>query len=126
MAMTPMQIDPQSATDPRVAEVIQQARNLLSQLNAARQSSEVRQCETGRIDPMKSVTGRSSLDIAIDRTESLIDEMQMLTSINPGVRDHVSIETDSSAFSIVLRRERSSRNARDARLPASSTLALVR
>lgn len=66
---TPLQLD-----------VVMQASELLEQLCAARQSTEQRLAEAGRIDPLKKVTGRSSLDNAIERTERLLQEMQALSS----------------------------------------------
>lgn len=63
---------------PRVHEVLDRAHALLQQLRAARRTTEQRLSEAGRADPLKTVTGRSSLDNAIDCTEQLICEMHAI------------------------------------------------
>ena len=104
MTMMPMQRVSQARTDQRVTEVMRQATHLLSQLNAARQSTELRLSETGRVDPIKSVTGRSSLENAIDRTESLIDEMRTLASEPLAAHERIpAIETSAEACRAMLR-----------------------
>jgi hypothetical protein len=60
-------------------DVVMQAAELLEQLCAARRLTEQRLAEAGRFDPIKKVTGRSSLDIAIERTEKLLEEMRALS-----------------------------------------------
>lgn len=61
-------------------DVVMQAAELLEQLCAARQLTEQRLAEAGRFDPIKKITGRSSLDIAIERTEKLLEEMRALSA----------------------------------------------
>lgn len=61
------------------SDVVTQATELLEQLCAARKATEQRLAEAGRFDPMKKITGRSSLDNAIERTEKLLEEMRSLS-----------------------------------------------
>lgn len=102
MATTPIQdgspnVNGIATTPP--ADVEMQARELLEQLCAARQLTEQRLAEAGRFDPIKKVTGRSSLDIAIERTERLLEEMRELTTngVSSGDRSHCMVEIDQDA-----------------------------
>lgn len=55
-----------------------EADRLLQRLLATRRMSEERYAEAGRRDPMKSVTGRSCLDEAVEDTRRMIQEMDAL------------------------------------------------
>jgi len=74
---------------PAVQDVLRRAQSLLAQLHAARRCTEQRLSETGRADPIKTVTGRSSLDNAIDRTEQLIDELRDMNQQDEPTRSEV-------------------------------------
>ena len=62
----------------------QQANELLKRLLADRDQSEQRHAETGKRDPMKSVTGRSALDNAILATRDLILRLDELVAQSNG------------------------------------------
>ena len=53
----------------------QQVRDLLNQLLDHREQSEARFAEIGQVDPIKSVTGRSAMDNAIDLTRQLLQDL---------------------------------------------------
>jgi hypothetical protein len=64
-----------------VTETIQvrnDARDLLGRLLIERDRMELRMAEAGRHDPLKSITGRSSLDNAIESTRQMIRHMEDL------------------------------------------------
>ena len=73
----PLQVKPSLGDVPRkagesVALIRQHASTLLDELRAAQAASDQRLADVGRVDPMKSVTGQSALDRAIEETERLI------------------------------------------------------
>lgn len=51
---------------------------LLERLRESREVTEARLEETGRRDPMRTVTGRSAIEDAIQRTRSMIQHMDEL------------------------------------------------
>lgn len=54
------------------------AADLLGRLLAERERMELRLAESGRADPLKSITGRSALDNAIAATREMIRNMDDL------------------------------------------------
>ena len=56
----------------------QQAGDLLTRLTAECEQSERRQSETGKRDPMKFITGRTSLDSAVASVREMICNMDTL------------------------------------------------
>ena len=56
----------------------QQASNLLLRLIDSRSTIEQRITDSGRRDPVKSITGRSSIDEAISSTRKLLSHMDTL------------------------------------------------
>jgi hypothetical protein len=62
----------------QTARVRTQASHLLDRLIVGRQASERRHAEAGRDDPMKSVTGASAFETAIDTTRGMIRDMDEL------------------------------------------------
>jgi hypothetical protein len=55
-----------------------QASDLLNRLLSNREMSEKRLAESGKRDPMKFITGRTSLDDAIASTREMIGQMEEL------------------------------------------------
>jgi hypothetical protein len=70
---------PCSALVAEAGAVRRRAARLLSQLKAARALCEERTAENGHTDPLKRVTGRSSMDNAVGATEGIIDRLDRLT-----------------------------------------------
>lgn len=97
---------------PRVNEVIEQARELLSQLNVARRATEQRLSEAGRVDPIKSITGQSSIEAAIARTESLISTMNELSDSGPRRADSPIVYTNGHACRMALHASAAGGNGR--------------
>lgn len=52
--------------------LLAEAKDLLESLRAGRATVEARMQEQGRVDAMRHVRGNSALDLAIDRTESMM------------------------------------------------------
>jgi len=85
-------IDLDQARLAQAAVVRRQADELLCVLNADRAAFEQRLTESGRRDPIKSVTGRSSLDAAILQTREMMKHMDdLLATMNHDLR---AIEAD--------------------------------
>ena len=69
-----------------------QASDLLNQLLDHREQSEARYAEVGGIDPMKSVTGRSAIDRAIETTRNVIHELDNMLGHSSGASaDRVAV-----------------------------------
>ena len=64
-------------------EIRDQASDLLNQLLDHREQSEARFAEIGRTDPIKSITGRSAIDNAIETTRHLIRDIDGLIAAAP-------------------------------------------
>jgi len=67
-------------------KLIEEAKALLETLRTGRETVEARMHEQGRVDAMRHVRGNSSLDLAIDRTKSMIEALEELRRGTP-VRD---------------------------------------
>jgi hypothetical protein len=74
-------------------ETRDRARTLLVDLLRAKQESETSLTETRRSDPMSIVTGRSSLDNAIERTRRMIALLDRASvALRSGMTDSLSPE----------------------------------
>jgi hypothetical protein len=63
-----------------------QAGNLLDRLIVDRDLSEQRHAESGKRDPLKSVTGRSAMDNAITATRDLVGRLdELIAQMSDGV-----------------------------------------
>ena len=60
----------------QMCDLRNQASDLLNQLLDHREQSEARFAEVGQTDPIKSITGRSAIDNAIETTRHLIRELE--------------------------------------------------
>ncbi|MCI0363545.1 MAG: hypothetical protein L0Y44_06920 [Phycisphaerales bacterium] len=68
------------------AQLRQQAVALLDRLTADREQSERRSADSGKRDPMKSITGQTALDTAIASTRDIIATMDsLLTALEEDV-----------------------------------------
>jgi len=67
---------------------------MLDRLQETRAQSERRLAETGKADPIKSVTGQSSLDSAIASTKGMIREMDAMLAC---VGERIQEETPAKA-----------------------------
>lgn len=82
----------------QLCERLIQAEALLHALHQAKSDSEQRLASDNRTDAMKAVTGRSSLDAAIESTRRLIDRLRhaindtqsALASSQPMTRDTIA------------------------------------
>lgn len=72
----PLRIDAYAAIaatlDPATREVFEEAVATLRALKAGREQVEAKLTETGRQDAIRTVTGTSAIDSAIERTEAII------------------------------------------------------
>ncbi len=129
MAMQTMKIAARTTTtaskDRRVTDVIRQAEDLLSQLAIAQQEAELRQSESGRPDPMKSITGRSSIETAIARTESLLGTMHELEQTRETNNRPAVIHVNSAACDEMLRPKRNFNSEQLRSASAQTSLALL-
>ena len=91
----------------RIDDVIRQAEQLLVHLDQAQRATQQRLDETGQVDPMKSITGRSAIETAIARTQSLLDDMHDLSTQPREEMLHPAIHTNSEACSELLQGYRS-------------------
>ncbi len=65
-----------SDIEAEVRRLLSEARGLLESLRAGREAVEAKMQEQGRVDAMRHVLGSSALDLAIDRTESMLAEIE--------------------------------------------------
>jgi hypothetical protein len=56
--------------------LVAEAKALLESLRSGREAVEAKMQEQGRIDAMRQVRGNSALDLAIDRTESMLGALE--------------------------------------------------
>jgi hypothetical protein len=56
--------------------LVAEAKALLESLRSGREAVEAKMQEQGRIDAMRQVRGNSALDLAIDRTESMLEALE--------------------------------------------------
>lgn len=77
----PMSTIPSTTTG--LDQVKQNAQNLLNRLLADRADIERRLHEAGRHDPLRIVTGRSSLDTTINSTQRMLAMLERLEQADP-------------------------------------------
>ncbi|MCZ6834741.1 MAG: hypothetical protein O7G85_03110 [Planctomycetota bacterium] len=73
------------------------ASSLLKRLIENRRTIELRYEESGRIDPLKSITGRSALDEAIDLAREMVEDTDHLLNESNGVNSSHGIEIDRTS-----------------------------
>jgi len=76
-----------------------EASRLLDQLLSERQAAEQRMAESGKRDLIKTITGRSSLDQAIQQTRDMIRDMDKLVC---QMNDELASEADLESLDPML------------------------
>ena len=72
MQPLPDEIDPRNPGNPRLDELRREAQRLYDQLVHDRADIERRLDDSGRADPLKSLTGEGAMDLAVDRIRAMM------------------------------------------------------